>query len=221
MLSVIGHLPGKIGRHARKQLATRWGRRALRDFQEKLDQLRPGDVCIDLGANVGVFTEKFAALGAEVHAYEPDPWSFEKLSQRLADLPNVHLHNVAVAAQPGKALLRRSNRFAENPERFSHSSSIVRDDPERYGEDGFEVEVRSFADVLAAIGRPVALVKIDIEGAEYDLLEAVLARPADFPVAAIFVETHERDDPALIARVRKMRRDAEVLMSPSINMYWP
>lgn len=220
-LAMLSHMPWKVGESAQKRLATMWGQRALADFQRSLERLGTADLCIDLGANVGDFTASLAATGAIVHAFEPDPWSFERLSARFAEATNVVLHQAAVAATSGTARLRRARRFAENPERFSHSSSIIRDDADRYGDEGFDVEVRSFSEVLQKLGRPVTLAKIDIEGAEFDILEEIFARPSDFPVASIFVETHERNDPALVAQVRRMRRDAETLAAPSINLYWP
>jgi FkbM family methyltransferase len=220
-LAMLGRLPGGVGERARRRLSARWGKRAIADFQAKLQQLGPGDLCIDLGANVGHFTAELAATGAVVHAYEPDPWSFEQLSARFEGTPNVVLHQAAVAAVGGTARLRRARRFAEDPQRFSHSSSIVRDDADRYGEEGFDVEVRSFQQVLRDIGAKVALEKMDIEDAEFDILEDIFARPGDFAVKAIFVETHERNDPTRIAQVTRMRRNAETLKAPSINLYWP
>ncbi len=221
ILAALSRMPGPVGQRARKRLAHSWGQRAVADFQARLQQLGPGDLCIDLGANVGDYTATLAATGAVVHAFEPDPWSFGRLAARFATTPNVILHQAAVAATSGTARLRRARRFADDPERYSHSSSIVRDDADRYGDEGFDVEVRSFAQVLKDMGRPVALAKIDIEGAEFDILEAVLARPGDFPVASIFVETHERNDSARLAQIRRMRRAAETLPAPSINLYWP
>ncbi len=221
LLAVAARLPGRAGRRARARLTRAWGPRAMADFRARLAGLGSGDVCLDLGANVGDFTALLAATGAEVHAWEPDPWAYALLEERFAGHPRVRLHRAAVAARPGTARLRRMRRFAENPRRYSHGSSIVRNDPGRYGDEGFEVAVEGFAEVLAAIGRPVALAKIDIEGAEFDLLDSVFARPGDHPVAAIFAETHERDDPALIARTDRLRRAAETLAAPSVNLYWP
>jgi FkbM family methyltransferase len=221
VLAALSHMPSTFGDRARRRLTKIWGQRAVADFKRQLEGLGPEDVCLDLGANVGDFTAALAATGAIVHAFEPDPWSYQKLSARFIDVPNVVVHQAAVAAVSGMARLRRARRFAENPGRYSHSSSIVRDDTDRYDEDGFDVEVRGFSEVLQQFGRPVALAKIDIEGAEFDILEAVFADPAAFPVRLMFVETHERDNPARIAQVSRMRKEAETLNAPSINLYWP
>ena len=46
----------------------------------------PGDIVLDVGANLGVFTLFAARLGAQVYAYEPVPPTFEVLQH------NIHLH---------------------------------------------------------------------------------------------------------------------------------
>jgi hypothetical protein len=38
--------------------------------------VKPNDVCIDVGANVGYFTVLMAKLGAYVYAFEPEPSNF-------------------------------------------------------------------------------------------------------------------------------------------------
>ena len=56
-------------------------------FQEVVSIL-PGDIVLDVGANIGVFTLFAAKQGAQVYAYEPVPPTFEVLQH------NIHLHRL-------------------------------------------------------------------------------------------------------------------------------
>ena len=69
--------------------------------------LRPGDVVIDCGANVGEVSARLVATGATVIAFEPDPYAFEKLSERVAGCDNVTLHQQAVSTEAGTLRLMR------------------------------------------------------------------------------------------------------------------
>jgi FkbM family methyltransferase len=212
----------RIGRKARQMLKGVHGRRALAEFEDRLPQIGPGDLCLDLGANVGVFSQEMAARGCEVHAYEPDPMAWEHLMRNVGHLPNVTLHNCAVAATAGTFRLRRARDFADHPLEATTMSSIIMTDPQRFqDDDGIDVEVRAFRDVVAGFGRRVALVKMDIEGAEFDILREVFADPAAFDIDAIFCETHERDAYAEFSEIDRMRRASERLERPYINLYWP
>ena len=210
-----------IGRKARRSMMHQYGPRAIADFEARLATVGPGDVCIDLGANLGVFTEKLARTGALVHAYEPDPYAYDIAQKRVGHLPNVVLHNAAVAMTGGTLPMRRSVKFARKPAAATGSSTIVFNDPKKFGTDTFDVTVHAFRDVIADIGQPIAIVKMDIEGAEFDILRDVFAHPADFDIAALYCETHERSVYAEFAEIDRMRRASETLARPHINLYWP
>ena len=51
-------------------------------LQGILSMLKPGDLVLDCGANVGAVTGPLAETGATVHAFEPDPFAFEKLKKK-------------------------------------------------------------------------------------------------------------------------------------------
>src|SRR3546814_13037940 len=74
---------------------------AMRDFLDAAKRLRPGDIAIDCGANVGRFTRPIAEGGATVHAFEPNPDAFAALLRNLAGLAWVQLHPQGRAARPG------------------------------------------------------------------------------------------------------------------------
>jgi FkbM family methyltransferase len=209
-----------IGRKARRSMMQQYGHRAIAEFEERLKGVGPGDTCLDLGANLGVFTEKLARTGATVHAYEPDPYAFDIAQKRVASFPNVTLHNQAVAFTGGTFTMRRSVKFDRKPAAATGSSTIVFNDPKKFKADGFEVKVVAFRDVLASLGR-VAIVKMDIEGAEFDILRDIFAHPADFDIDALYCETHERSVYAEFAEIDRMRRQSETMARPHVNLYWP
>jgi len=54
----------------------------------------PGDIVLDVGANIGLFTLFAAKQGAQVYAYEPVPPTFKVLQY------NIHLHRLDSVAHP-------------------------------------------------------------------------------------------------------------------------
>jgi FkbM family methyltransferase len=78
-------------------------------FQEGVSIL-PGDIVLDVGANIGVFTLFAAQQGAKVYAFEPVPPTFEVLQH------NIHLHrldsvahtrNIGISDRPEEKLMFR------------------------------------------------------------------------------------------------------------------
>ena len=220
LLERLQDMPGFIGRSASRKYRRRMFPFALREMDRRLAAMVPDDICIDLGANLGTFTEVMARSGARVHSFEPDPETFERLTERVGHLPNVTLHQQAVGAESGQFQLYRASDFASDFESASQATSLHYKTGRMQAVEGVTVEVVGFADLLAELGH-VALIKMDIEGAEWGILEAIFdgRLPPDFD--ALFVETHERLEPARFAQVVAMRRAARALDAPYINLYWP
>jgi len=114
--------------------------------------LRPGDLFVDVGANVGLYSLIAAEVGAEVLAFEPAMYARKQLADNLA-LNGVVAEVIpsAVAEKPGTMTLsgRDSQRL--------HVGATDAD-------DGVVVDVRTLDEVLG--DRSAAGVKIDVEGAE-------------------------------------------------------
>ena len=192
-----------------------------------LGQLRPGDVAIDCGANVGAITERIAATGATVYASEPDPVAFAELSARCGGRPGVHLIPAAVGDAPGTATLRRSHRFDDDPLAGTVGSTVVpgaRAGALSDAADAVEVPVVDLPAILDDLlagrapegvpapaapvppGGKLALLKMDVEGAELRLVNALDAAGTLARIRCTVVETHERKFPALrrdFARLRE------------------
>jgi FkbM family methyltransferase len=61
----------------------------LRSFLQGCAAVTRGGVAIDAGANVGVFSVELAALGYEVHAFEPIPETYARFRENLALNPRI------------------------------------------------------------------------------------------------------------------------------------
>lgn len=134
-----------------------------------LQLARPGDVCIDVGANIGAFTLPLAlAVGKHgaVLAFEPDAGRARRLLDniRLAGVENVSVEQVAVGAQPGTAVLH-----AGPPENTGAASLHRRPDTGTTA----RVDVIRLADRVPPHHLTRAIVKIDVEGYEAEVLQGM------------------------------------------------
>ena len=178
---------------------------ALADAYERvLDHLAglPGKpVVLDFGANIGIFS-LLAALAhpdARIFAYEPAPPNLEIMElnrQANAELSRrIEVRAEAVGGETRKA------EFCYN-EANPAASGICYATGTSY-----QVQIRSFAEVLASLPGPVDVAKIDIEGAEFEILEKT---PPELwrRVSVICIEIH--DDPSgKLSRADYLRKMAE------------
>jgi FkbM family methyltransferase len=148
--------------------------------------LREGDRFLDVGANVGSYTVLAAgARRAETTAIEPVPGTFRDLQTniRLNALGDrVRALNVGLAAAPGKL------RFTTSLDTTNH---VVSGDDDASG-SAQEIPVTTLDDVVGA--RPPALIKIDVEGFESQVLAGARKTLAHPETLALIVELNGAAD---------------------------
>jgi len=138
---------------------------------------------LDLGGNIGLFSLLAAAQSPELqlHAYEPGPPNYRLFEMnRLANpqlSERIILHREAVAGET-----RETKWFFD--EKNPGGSSL-------FATEGasFDVRITAFADVVASMTDTIALAKIDIEGAEFELIERTPAAVWE-KIPAISLELH-------------------------------
>lgn len=173
-------------------------------FAAAAAKLKPGDICIDCGANVGSYTQFLAKHGAEVFAFEPDPVAFACLERRFGASPGIHLSAAAVGTADGKEKLFMHEHYKDDPVHYSQGSSLVREKI-NVGTAYREVEVIDLASFIKALSRPVAILKMDIEGAEVDVINHLLDSGLEGRIQAAFVEMHDHKIPSLRSRSDALR----------------
>ena len=213
----LRQLPGKLGRlYERKYMRLQ----AKIEFEEAIHRSE-GMTCIDLGANIGEYTRKMAAGTKQVIAFEPDPWAYAALQTNVADLDNVKIENAAAGTSERTVLLYRHARFEENPALKSQSSSVISSKSNISEEGAIEIQQVDFIRYLENLDEDIGLLKMDIEGAEVDLLEALFDRPDILNrIDHIFAETHETRIAGHEPRVNALRERARLIKQPRINLYW-
>ncbi len=177
-----------------------------RDVRAAFRSLGPGTVAVDCGANVGRVTALLAARGAEVYAFEPNPHAFEVLAGRFATNPRVHCLPRAVAAAPGVARLYLHVAAPADQVALSVGSSLVSDKPNVDPDAYVEVETVDLDAFLAGIGRRTSVLKLDVEGAEVDILERLLDSGRLAEIDHVLVEMHDRRIASLKERGSALRK---------------
>lgn len=150
------------------------------DMAFVLHLLRPGDLFVDIGANVGSYTILASAVcGATSIAVEPDPGTARHLRRNIAAndvAQHVTVVEAAVGAEPGTVRFTigrdTTNQVAVGDQRNARTR---------------EVEVRRLDDIVGDT-EPL-LIKIDVEGYEAEVMRGASQTLQAPSLQAILIET--------------------------------
>lgn len=148
-------------------------------WQPFLNHVRPGDTLVDVGANIGLYAVAAAKRGAHVVAIEPDPANVRQI-RRHARLNRVRVEIV-------EALAGAQNSVAPLAARGSPVSGNI----DMYLGPTTRYIVAAVLTLDALLkDKPVDLLKIDVEGAEIDVLRGAERTLRDKKPRAILLEVH-------------------------------
>jgi FkbM family methyltransferase len=149
--------------------------------------IRDDWIVADVGGHKGIFAV-FAATRAKnvkVYSFEPSPQSFALLSDNIRrnGLSNVKAFNIAVTGKDGESTLYLHREAGQN-------TLLQRSDAALQSIGDAKVITWSLERVLKTIGSPISLLKMDIEGMEY---EALFSCPSEVlqKVERIALEYHD------------------------------
>lgn len=147
-----------------------WGSNGS-DYERYGCQIDYGVKVLDFGANIGAFARYARMKGArEVHCFEPMTPTFECLQLNTAGDPNTHIYNIGVSDRTGTATFEIHTDFTHNG-----GGSMV-----GFASNSLDIH-HSQTSVLLGIAEifeskkweDAEFLKIDIEGAEQIVLEAI------------------------------------------------
>jgi FkbM family methyltransferase len=176
--SLLGILAGNKGikRHINGFLvrfSPRWSRYYEHNYEADnygflKENLGPGMHVIDVGAHLGLFSaisSQLVGAGGKVVCFEPTPGTFNILKEtlRLNHCENVNAVQAAVSNKEGIATFYVSEIAGCN------ANSLVNSKSARAAQ-GYEVKLYTIDGVVNQYGLNCGLIKIDAEGAEYDVL---------------------------------------------------
>ena len=180
----------------------------------------PGEIAIDCGANVGEVTGILAEAGGTVHAFEPNPHAFKKLSKRFRKNKQVVCHPKAVFSNHGTMDLYLHEQSHENPVKWSTGSSLLSEKSNVNRDTSVEVELIDLAEFVNSLGQRIKILKMDVEGVEYELLECLIQSGAIHQIDHVFVETHEDQMPELAVKAAEVRNWIAEQELSHINLNW-
>jgi FkbM family methyltransferase len=143
-----------------------WEGQYERDIQRLLaEKLKPGSVVYDVGAGFGFYSVLAARLGAQVFAFEPEPYNAESL------LRHARLNSLESSVELARAAVLEKSGFAQlvpaGQAKGHGSGHIVKNGkPEQ---EMITVPCTTLDDFAARNPLP-NIIKIDVEGAESEVL---------------------------------------------------
>jgi FkbM family methyltransferase len=153
-----------------------------------LDALREGDCFYDVGANMGTVSVlvglKLRRLGGgDVVAFEPNPLAVEETvaNARLNRL-EVRVMPFALGSEDGQATLAVDLDCARGTDSIVVAGAS--------GQETREVAVRRGDAVTMELGATPTVMKIDVEGAELEVLRGFATTLRHSPLREVFVEVH-------------------------------
>lgn len=184
-------------------------------YRRAAERLRPGDIALDIGANIGLTAMMFADTcpGIQLIAVEPVPMTFRCLDRNIAaHVPDGIVLQVAVGATPGSRpftwyprATANSGFFADREADDQATRIYLRNsglDDKAIAlitaglHDGvpLEVGVTTVSAILDEHCRDseIGLLKVDVERAELDVLRGIT--DADWRrIHAVVAEVHDRE----------------------------
>ncbi len=164
-----------------------------REILERMrEHVRPGDNVYDIGANIGMVSLFLAVHQPHgvglVHSFEPEPVNFDRLRRNieLNDLGDrIIPHAVALGAENGEAELFVRPGAGEGRHSLASAKGAT---------GSIRIPLATMASFARSSGSTPDFVKIDVEGAEGQVLQGMEALLPDHRPRELFIEIHPKGD---------------------------
>jgi FkbM family methyltransferase len=184
-----------------------------------LFRLNKNSIIIDCGANRGHISSYLSLTGATIYAFEPDPIAFVQLVKRCSRRKNVNCINKGVWDKNAVIKLYR-HREMKGQSDFTVSSSIIDEKKNIKPASAIGVEVIDLVEFMQSLSKKIDLIKIDIEGAEIQVLKKIIETRAYALFKTMYVETHETKIPGQKEELEKIKKELKRKEITNIKLNW-
>ena len=148
-----------------------------------LQLIKPNDVVVDVGANVGNYTYFFATMlqnTGKIYSFELHPHTYIDLKERFKKCPNIEIIN--------KAISDRQDLISYYKGNASETHNILGHDMQFNPNEELGKIQADTLDNLLQDEESIAMIKIDVEGAEPQVLNGM--RKIAHKTKSILIENH-------------------------------
>ncbi len=161
-----------------------WEVWSAKTYDDKRIPIGEGDIVVDIGAHIGAFSVRAARLAqrGHVYSYEPSSTNFAMLTENrlLNKANNLYIEESAVSGRTGQMTLYTPSGNAIMGSLLQGVSTHTE-----------TVNVTTIADIIATHHiEQIDLLKMDVEGAEYDILFSCPAETLA-KIQRVVMEYHE------------------------------
>ncbi|MGZ4056820.1 MAG: FkbM family methyltransferase [Bacteroidia bacterium] len=173
--SILHHIGilGFVRKLRSKIFPNQWEKLQAQEFKKRIDFyggfIKKGDLCFDVGANIGNRTEIFIALGAEVVAVEPQESCINVLNKKFKN--KIHLITKGLGGKEEELPFYE----AESSVYSSFSKSWVETGrfPQQFDSRNVKImQLTTLDKLISQFGVPV-FCKIDVEGYELEVFKGL------------------------------------------------
>ena len=178
-------------------------------------------VFIDCWANVWLVTDIARFMNMEVYAFEPNPQALRLLNKKYSEDTMVHIYPNAVSNKNWKM-----DFYSNETELFDQWATIVKEcaEIEWWKSDKVQVDIVKLSDIIKRDILPnqkkIHLLKLDIEWAEFDVINDIIDEWLYKNIKYIVVETHERFFKDWKQKIRELKQRIQENNIKNIYLDW-
>lgn len=117
------------------------------------------DHVVDIGANIGNHSIAYSKISKKVYAFEAHPRTFEILKFNINEYKNIKIYNIGISDKKGLLYFKKVNSTNIGGKRLSKIGSI-------------KSQINKLDNIIK-LDKKIKLIKIDIEGHEYEALKGM------------------------------------------------
>jgi len=152
--------------------------------------IKDGSVFFDLGANMGQEIQGIldSGIDVEIHSFEPHPIFTRMLIDKFGNHPRITINSSAAWIVDED----RDFYFKKSKENLNGGATLISTKGNISRNITERVRCIDIAKYIENLGKDIDIFKIDVEGAEYHILDHIEKTGALSKIDKIFVEDHSR-----------------------------